>query len=109
MVEQCLNKVATLSTQPSILSKDEAHVRPSCKSAENSNIFTGKPCLVIKKIFMAPFYRRASKVFHSVPKSFWYSFDQPGKEERLLDLRATLWFLTWDLEWKSSTLKILNL
>ena len=43
MVDWRFNKVAACSTQSSIFSKKTgAHVRPSCGSAENSNIFTGK-------------------------------------------------------------------
>ena len=43
MAAQYLLKVAALSTQPSILSKKSgAHVRPSCRSGESYNIFTGK-------------------------------------------------------------------
>ena len=38
---------------------------------------------VIKKNFIAPFYRWALTVYHSVPKSFWYSFNEPRKDERL--------------------------
>ena len=56
MVDQCLNKVATLSTEPSILSKNEAHARPSCGSAENSNIFTGKPCLLSLRKTLWPIF-----------------------------------------------------
>ena len=45
MVDQLLNKVATLQYTPlSFMKKNGAHVRPSSKSAESSNIFTGK-CL----------------------------------------------------------------
>ena len=43
MVGQRLIKLQPFSTQPSIFSRNEAHVRPSCRSAESSNIFTGKP------------------------------------------------------------------
>ena len=31
------------SIQPSILSESGAHLRPSCRRAESSNILTGKP------------------------------------------------------------------
>ena len=45
MVDQLLNKVATLQyIALSFMKKNGAHVRPSCRSAESSNIFTGK-CL----------------------------------------------------------------
>ena len=82
-----LIKLQSFSTQPSVLSKNETHVRPSSRSAESSNMFKGKPLwwrlFVIKKNFMAPFYRWGSTVYHSVPKSFWYSFNQRRKDERL--------------------------
>ena len=43
MVDQLLNKVATLYyTALSFMKKDGAHVRPSCRSAESSNVFAGK-------------------------------------------------------------------
>ena len=45
MVDQLLNKVATLQyIALSFMKKNGAHVGPSCRSAESSNIFTGK-CL----------------------------------------------------------------
>ena len=45
MVDQLLNKVATLQyTALSFMKKNGAHVRPSYRNAESSNIFTGK-CL----------------------------------------------------------------
>ena len=46
MMENVLIKLRPCSTKPAILSKTElkrAHVRPFCRSAENSNIFTKKP------------------------------------------------------------------
>ena len=44
-VDQLLNKVATLQyTALSLMKKNGAHVRPACRSAESSNIFTSK-CL----------------------------------------------------------------
>ena len=46
MMENVLIKFRPCSTKPAILSKTElnrAHVRPVCRSAENSNVFTKKP------------------------------------------------------------------
>ena len=46
MMENVLIKLRPCSTKPEILSKVElsrAHVRPVCRSAENSNVFTEKP------------------------------------------------------------------
>ena len=46
MMEYVLIKLRPCSTKPGILSKTElnrAHVRPFCRSAENSNVFTKKP------------------------------------------------------------------
>ena len=46
MKENVLIKLRPCSTKPAILSKTEpnrAHVRPFCRSAENSNVFTKKP------------------------------------------------------------------
>ena len=42
MMENILIKLRPCSTKPIILSKNIAHVRPYCKSAENSNVFTKK-------------------------------------------------------------------
>ena len=44
------------STQPSILSKNEAHVRPSCRSAESSNILTGRPCFLSLRKTLWPLF-----------------------------------------------------
>ena len=60
MIENVLIKLRPCSTKPAILSKTElnrVHVRPFCRSAENSNVFTKKPpwrsrvysCNLIKK------------------------------------------------------------
>ena len=46
MMENVLVKLRSCSTKPAILSKTElnrAHVRPFCRSDENSNVFTKKP------------------------------------------------------------------
>ena len=43
MVDQRFIKFQPCSTQPVILSIHVAHVRLFCISAENFNIFTGKP------------------------------------------------------------------
>ena len=46
MMENVLIKLRPCSRKPAILSKTElnrAHVRPVCRSAENSNVFTKKP------------------------------------------------------------------
>ena len=46
MMENVLIKLRLCSTKPAISSKTElsrAHVRPFCRSAENSNVFTRKP------------------------------------------------------------------
>ena len=46
IMENVLIKLKPCSTKPVILSKTElnrAHVRPFCRSAENSNVFTKKP------------------------------------------------------------------
>ena len=46
MMENVLTKLRPCSTKPAILSKtelDRAHVRPFCRSAKNSNVFTKKP------------------------------------------------------------------
>ena len=45
-----------LSKPPSVLLKNEAHVRPSCRSAENSNVFTGKPCLLSLRKTLWPLF-----------------------------------------------------
>ena len=51
MVHQLLDKVATLQyTALSFIKKNGARVRPSCRSAESSNIFTGK-CLWRRSFF----------------------------------------------------------
>ena len=45
IMENILTKLRPCSTKPAILSKTElnrAHVRPFCRSAENSNVFTKK-------------------------------------------------------------------
>ena len=41
MVDQNLNKIEAVHN-PRFFQKSGAHVRPSCRSAESSNIFTGK-------------------------------------------------------------------
>ena len=46
MMENVLINLRPCSTKSAILSKTElnrAHVRPFCRSAENSNVFTKKP------------------------------------------------------------------
>ena len=46
MMENVLIKLRPCSTKPAISSKTElsrAHVKPFCRSAENSNVFTRKP------------------------------------------------------------------
>ena len=46
MMENVLIKLRPCSTKPTILYKTEqnrAHVRPFCRSAENSDVFTKKP------------------------------------------------------------------
>ena len=46
IMENVLIKLKPCSTKLAILSKAElsrAHIRPSCRSAENSNVFTEKP------------------------------------------------------------------
>ena len=40
MVDQCFNKVEP--AKPTTLSKNGAHLRPFCRSAVNSNVFTRK-------------------------------------------------------------------
>ena len=49
-------KLQPLSKQPSVLLKNEAHVRPSCRNAENSNIFTGKPYLLSLRRTLWPLF-----------------------------------------------------
>ena len=46
MMENVLIKLRPCGTKPAVLSKTElnrAHVRPFCRSAENSNVFAEKP------------------------------------------------------------------
>ena len=46
MMENVSIKLRPCGTKPAILSKTElnrAHVRPFCRTAENSNVFTKKP------------------------------------------------------------------
>ena len=43
MMENVLIKLRPCSTKPAILSKNRAHVRSFCRSAENSNVFTKTP------------------------------------------------------------------
>ena len=46
MVDQRLNGAAALQhTTLNFIKNARAHVRPSYRSAENANIFTGKPLL----------------------------------------------------------------
>ena len=48
VVDQCLNKKVFL--------KNEAHIKSSCRSAENSSIFTGKPCLLSLRKTIRPLF-----------------------------------------------------
>ena len=43
MMKNVLIKLRPCSPKPTILSKNRAHVRPFCRSAENSKVFTKKP------------------------------------------------------------------
>ena len=95
-----LIKMQPFTAQPSILSTSKAHLRASCRSAENANIFISKPLwwrlFVIKKNFMAPFYGWGLTVYHSVPRVSSTHLINLGRIKGWPDLRATMWFWTWD-------------
>ena len=85
------------SNQPSILLKNEAHVRPSCRSAENFNIFTGKPCLFsLRKTLRPLLIDGPQQSTTQSPRVSGTHLINLGRMKGWLDLRATLWFLTWD-------------
>ena len=119
-------KLQPFSTQPSILSENEAHVRPSCRSAENSNIFTGKPCfLSLTLSWRRPLSYKNQSIDLLCKSMDWFPYDNGARHESVkqnfiapfttqsprvsgthlinlgrmkdwLDFRAILWFWTWD-------------
>ena len=102
-----LIKLQPLSTEPSILSKNEAHARPSCRSAENSNIFTGKPCLLSLRKTLWPIFIDGPQQFTTQsPRVSGSHLINLGRMKCWLDLRAILWFLPGTLDRKSSNLKL---
>ena len=90
------------STQPSILSKNEAHVRPSCTSAESSNIFRGKspwwrPFVIKKKLWLFFLEFLSSEVdANRSPRVSGTHLINVWRLKGWVDLRVTLWFWTWN-------------
>ena len=63
MMENVLIKLRLCSTKPRILSKNRAHVRAFCRSAENSNVFTKKPPrrrLLFSKVYSCNLIEKSS-------------------------------------------------